>query len=292
MPRRALQLIFMLASLGIALGQKSETIYGKPPEVFVEGSGPPLVVLGGGTRGAAEFGPHVPLLARNFRVIRVQTLNIARAQERLPLPQGYSVKFESRALADSLDRLGIVTPADFVGHPFGALVVLDFALDHPDRVRSLTLAEPPAFWAVPRSELQGTTDMRTMYELCLVLEPTIEPTDDQLVRFLCALGNCGLNPPAPTDADSQAWAFRRSALRGLSAVATHSDNINRVKTFKRPVLIVTGADTISFHRRIDEILTTEFPAAQRLDLPGGHGAIASDASLFVRKFMEFVSQRP
>jgi hypothetical protein len=36
MPTRALKLIFMLASLGIALGQKSETIYGKPPEVFVE----------------------------------------------------------------------------------------------------------------------------------------------------------------------------------------------------------------------------------------------------------------
>jgi hypothetical protein len=62
-------------------------------------------MLGGGTRGAAEFGPHVPLLARNFRVIRVQTLNIARAQDRLPLPQGYSVKLESRALADSRDRL-------------------------------------------------------------------------------------------------------------------------------------------------------------------------------------------
>jgi pimeloyl-ACP methyl ester carboxylesterase len=281
------------ASLGAVLAQAYiKTVPSGTLESLVDGAGPPLVMLGGGTRGTAEFTPHVPLLAPTFRVIRVQTLNITSAQHHLPLPSGYSVKVESRALGESLDRLGITKPADFVGHSFGAFVALDFALYHPDRVRSLTLAEPPAFWAVPRSELQATMDMRKMYELCLTLAPTIEPTDDQLARFLCLLGNCGVKPPSPTDAAWQDWLFRRSSLRGLSTVATHTDDINRLKNFRRPVLIVTGTDTVSFHRRIDEILAAQFPSAERLELPGGHAAVASATHQFVRGLLAFLNRRP
>jgi pimeloyl-ACP methyl ester carboxylesterase len=247
-------------------------------------------MLGGGTRGVAEFDPQVPLLVGRFQVIRVQTLNIARAQAALPLPAEYSVKLESAELYQSLARLGIKAPVDLVGHSFGALVALDFALDHPDRVRSLTLAEPPAFWVVPKHELRSTTDMRSMFELSLTFKPMIDPTDEQLVQFLCALGNCGLKPPAQTDAQWKEWAFRRSALRGLSVVATHTDTIDRLKKFRRPVLIVTGTATVSFHRRINDILATQFPDVKRLELAGGHGAVATAPQQFVTGLMQFLNR--
>jgi pimeloyl-ACP methyl ester carboxylesterase len=271
---------------------RNKTAPSARPDPLVEGSGPPLVMLGGGIRGAAEFEPHASLLARNFRVIRIQTLNIASAEAGVPLPRGYSVKTESRALREALDRLGVSTKLNLVGHSFGALVALDFALDHQDRVRSLTIAEPPAFWVVPRSELQATPDMRAMFELSLALKPTIEPSDEQPVSFLCRLGNCGQRPPDPMDTNARDWAFRRSALRGLSVVATHTDKIDRVRAFRRPVLIVTGKDTVSFHQRIDDILAAEFPAAEQLRLPGGHGAVASDTEEFVRGLMAFLNRHP
>ena len=44
-------------------------------ESFESGSGPPLVMLGGGTRGAEEFIPHATLLAGSYRTIRLQTKN-------------------------------------------------------------------------------------------------------------------------------------------------------------------------------------------------------------------------
>lgn len=259
--------------------------------VIVDGSGLPLVMLGGGTRGVAEFAPHVPLIVGRFQMIRVQTLNLMRAQEALPLPAEYSVKLESAQLSQSLVALGIKTPFDLVGHSFGALVALDFALDHPDRVRSLTLAEPPAFWAVPEQEFRSTTGMRNMFELLLTLKPTIEPTDEQLVQFSCVLGNCGLKPPTQSDAQRKEWVFRRSALRGLSIIATHTDRIDRLKNFTRPVLIVTGTDTVSFHRRINEILATQFPDVERLELAGGHGAVATEPQQFVAGLMRFLNRR-
>src|ERR1041385_1246218 len=145
-----------------------------------------------------------------------------------------------------LDQFGVALPVPLVGHSFGALVALDFALDHPDRVQTLVLAEPPAFWVISPEERQATADMRTMGALLGTLGPTAEPTDDQLLRFQCALGNCGTRAPMPTEPAWVDWISRRSALRGLSVVTSHTDQISRLRSFRRPVLVITGSNTVSF----------------------------------------------
>ena len=247
---------------------------------FSEGEGSPLVMLGGGTLGAGEFAPHARVLAADFRVVRLQTLNIDRAQKKQPLPAGYSLKTESRAMAGALDQLGLTAPLDIAGHSFGGLVALDFALDHPDRVHTLILAEPPAFWAVPPEELRATTDMRMMVELLHTFGPAIEPTDDQFARFLQAVGSSNVKPPARTG----------EALRGFSVIADHTDDVSRLKNFRRPVLLITGSSTISFHRRIDDILATHLPLAERTQLPGDHAAPVSAQDGFISKVRAFLMQ--
>jgi pimeloyl-ACP methyl ester carboxylesterase len=259
-------------------------------QTFVEGAGSPLVMLGGGTFGAGAFAPHAHVLARDFRVVRIQTLNIERSQKQRPLPAGYSVKLESAAMTRALDGLGMSAPVDVVGWSFGALVALDFALDHPDRVRTLALFEPPAFWVVSPGELQADPGMRTMYELSKGFGPEREPTDDQYVRFLCALGNCGAKPPSSGEPERQDWVARRSALRGLAAVANHSDRRERLKTFRRPVLIMTGTETVAFHRRINDILAGDFPMAERVELTGGHSAPVTAREEFVAKLRAFLAR--
>ena len=259
-------------------------------QAFVEGEGSPLVMLGGGTFGAGAFAPHARILAQDFRVVRLQTLHFERSQKRQPLPAGYSVKVESAAMAKALDQLGLTKAVDVIGWSFGGVVALDFALDHPDRVRTLALAEPPAFWAVPGEELRAASGMRTMYELSRELVPEREPTDDQYARFLCALGNCGVKPPSVGQPGWQDWATRRSALRGLSAVPNHMDRIDRLKAFRRPVLILTGTDTVAFHRRINDILAASFPTAERVELSGGHTAPVTARDEFLAKWRAFLAR--
>src|SRR3982751_1825246 len=172
-----------LATLALVNGLMFSIEPQVPPaglQALIEGRGSPLVMLGGGTVGAAEFEPHAHALADAHRVIRLETINVERSHTGEALPRGYSVRTESAAMARTLDRLKIDRPVDLVGHSFGALVALDYALDHPHRVRTLTLAEPPAFWVVPPAELRESTDMRTMYELTRELTPDRMPTDDQL----------------------------------------------------------------------------------------------------------------
>ncbi|HEX4567430.1 MAG TPA: alpha/beta hydrolase [Vicinamibacterales bacterium] len=258
-------------------------------EAFSEGAGPPLVMLGGGTLGAGEFAAHARVLAAQYRVVRLQTLNITAAEKRDPLPAAYSVKLESAAMTRSLDGLGLTTALNVVGHSYGALVALDFALDHPDRIRTLVLAEPPAFWIVSPEE-RASDNFRAIDDLSRTLGPTVVPTDDQFVRFQCALGNCGARSPEPTDPAWKEWAWRRSTLRGLSVVATHTDDVNRLKSFRRPVLIVTGSTTVAFHRRINDLLARSLPQAERAELPGGHGAPAVAQAEFIRLIRTFVGR--
>ena len=257
---------------------------------LTEGQGPPVVMLGGGTGGAAAFAPHAQALAKDFRVVRPQSLRIERAQSKQPLPPGYAIKTESAALARSLDQLGLVEPVDLAGHSFGALVALDFALDRPDRVRTLVLAEPPAFWVVPPEEFRTAEEMRGMVELLRTFGPVDEPTDEQLVQFQSRLGRKEVKPPAPAQPGWADWVSRRSALRGLSAVANHTDEPGRLTTLRVPVLIVTGKDTVEFHRRINDILAASLPVAERVELTGGHGAPVAARDEFVSELRAFLAR--
>lgn len=288
----ALSVALATASAGVggvgALGVRAQTDLAL--QAFIEGEGSPLVMVGGGTFGAVAFAPHAHMLAKDFRVVRLQTLNLERSQQHQSLPPGYSVKVESAAMSRALDRLDITGAVDLVGWSFGGVVALDFALDHPERVHTLALFEPPAFWAVAPEEIAATPDLRRMVELTRELVPERDPTDEQYVRFLCALGNCGAKPPAVGQPDWQDWVTRRSALRGLSAVSSHTDRAARLQAFRRPVLIMTGVNTVPFHRRINDILAANFELAERVEVTGGHTAPITAREEFVATLQAFLAR--
>ncbi len=76
-------------------------------------------------------------LATRYRVITYDLRGHGRSS--LP-PLGYTLPHMARDLKDLLDNLG-VAKAHIVGHSFGARVALYFAIVHPERVRSLTVAD-------------------------------------------------------------------------------------------------------------------------------------------------------
>jgi hypothetical protein len=58
------------------------------------------------------------------------------------------------------------------------------------------------------------------------------------------------------------------------------------------LLIVTGATTVPFHRRINEVLAGQIPNSQRAELPGSHASVITSMELFVSVLLAFLPPRP
>jgi pimeloyl-ACP methyl ester carboxylesterase len=98
----------------------------------VEGRGEPVVLIHAGVANLRMWDAQVRALRDGYRVIRHDTRGYGRTETA-------AVEFSNRAdVAALLDHLGEAS-AHVVGLSRGGSIALDFAIEHPDRVRSLTV---------------------------------------------------------------------------------------------------------------------------------------------------------
>lgn len=160
----------------------------KTKKVLVEGTDLPIVMLNGGTADMSVFAPHSKQLSTEYKVIRMEQFNVQYATEDRTLPKNHSVQMESEAVKATLDSLNLHEPVVLMGHSYGGLIALDFALNYPNYIRSLVLIEPPVFAIakVKDTSFQGITQMQ---KLLKKLSPRSIITEDQVKAFRCALTN-------------------------------------------------------------------------------------------------------
>jgi pimeloyl-ACP methyl ester carboxylesterase len=253
------------------------------------GSGRPLVLVPGGLTGWISWKPHAARLSASFRVLRVQLLNVDYGLRKERLPEGYSVDMETRALAAAVDEAG-VKAADFAAWSFGAEVALSFAIAHPDRVRTLTLIEPPAIWVL-RSRGPLSIEMRDRQEKLRAMWH-VDASEEQLAWFSHFAGF------VPPDIDPRkmpqwpGWFEHRRSLAHGDAPYLHEDDIAKVRKFSKPVLLFKSRDSSDFLIRIVDILAEEFPHPAVHDLPGGHALHVVSMEEFFRIFLPFLEQVP
>jgi 3-oxoadipate enol-lactonase len=96
------------------------------------GDGPPLVLLHGSVHDSRLWNGVFAELARQHTVVRYDARGLGRSS-----PPTAPFRYEDDLLA-VLDHFGFQA-AGLVGLSMGGEVALDFALEHPERVRSLTL---------------------------------------------------------------------------------------------------------------------------------------------------------
>ena len=251
-------------------------------QLQVNGQGRPLVLVGNGLTGAVGWEPHAQQLAPMRCVIRAQPLSVQLGLERAPLPADYSVKMESRALAAALDELGWTQPVDVVGWSYGGLIALDFALDHPERVRSLVLAEPDAAWALPAYG-RGDPEARKVEEYALRWADGV--TEDELAVYLDEM--LGPGQSARDHPRWPVWSAHRDALRGAMAIYRPRDDLDRLRRFSKPVLLIVGEGTDRYNVAIAEVLGQSLPSARVVELPGGHMAPAIARDRFIEEMEGF-----
>lgn len=253
----------------------------------VLGEGTPVVLLGGGLLGADGWGQVPQALARTRRVFNLQSLAVQYGLEDRALPTDYSIRTEVEALRRTLDANGLVE-VDLIGMSHGGVVALVYALGDPRRVRTLTLIEPPAFWVLPN---HGRDDKGAREMQALVSSLRGGPIQEEHVeRFRCLLGDCeGGRSPRQLPQWPQ-WVRYRHSLRGLYTVGDYNDDPARLRGLTMPALIVTGAQTVSFHREMNEALLRTLPHAEALELRAGHNSPAADPDHFVAEWQQFAQR--
>ena len=254
----------------------------------VLGSGDPVVLVPGGLTGWLSWEPHAQKFSSDHKAVRVQLLSVDLGLRNEPLPANYSVDFETHALTTTLNELGI-SQADFLAWSYGAEITLNFALNNPDRIRTLTLIEPPAIWVL-RSRGPLSRKVQEQELFIKTLGPD-NVTEDQLEWFTHFAGF------VPEGADARAlpqwplWVQHRQSLRTGNIAFRHEDDIQRVRDFQKPVLLFKGEGSSPFLHEIIDILGEEFPNASVETLPGGHAPQIASMDKFMNIVDSFLTNK-
>ncbi len=105
------------------------------------GEGDPVVLLHSGGMSSRQWRLLGDVLSARWRVIAPDLIGCGGNPAFVDDP-AFDLQQEVDAIVASLPETG---PIHFVGHSYGALLALKIALQQPERVRSLSLYEPPAF---------------------------------------------------------------------------------------------------------------------------------------------------
>lgn len=254
----------------------------RPLLTDVAGEGEPLVLVPGGLTGWVSWVPHQERLSGRRRVIRVQPIHNELGSAGQTGDPSYNSEVERDSLRLTLDGLGI-DRADFGGWSAGGKALLDFTVNYPDRVRSLTLVEPASYWVL--DEL-GASDPRlrrfTQYLQGLTGKAI---TEDDLAVFLA---NAGFVDD-PTKARQHPYWERalphRMTLSWLSAelmVSKHS--VGDLKAITSPVLLTNGTVTDDWEKRVVDLLGELLPNARVVELDGGHAHHIESMDRFLAEF--------
>lgn len=113
-----------------------QTGKGAKVEVFINGTGTPIVLLPSRGRGAEDFDPLVPFLQqKGYQVIRPEPRGIGKSM-------GPTENITLHDLADDINQViqqVAKKPVIIAGHAFGNWVARMTAVDHPDAVRGVVI---------------------------------------------------------------------------------------------------------------------------------------------------------
>lgn len=215
------------------------------------GDGPPVVMLHGGLANSDYFGDQVPALARRHRVILVDSRGHGRSTRN---GQQFGYDLMTDDVAGLLDALRIARTS-IVGWSDGAILGLDMAMRHPERVDRVF-----AFGA--NTKTSG-------------LRPDVEQNPTFAGFIARARAEYGRLSPTPRDYD----AFLKQIGQMWESQPNWTDE--QLRRIRAPVLIADGQYDEGITREHTEYMAATIPGAGLLILPNvSHFAFLQDPTLF------------
>jgi pimeloyl-ACP methyl ester carboxylesterase len=245
--------------------------------------GEPLVLVHGSWVDHHNWDAVVPGLAGSFRVLAYDRRGHSRSPR---AAASYSVHHEVADLAGLIDALGLA-PAHVAGNSSGGSIALRLAAARPDLVRSLIVNEPPLLDLLAEHPMLPAI-MERIRPLGGLLEAgdhegaarqfveTVAFGPGMWERIPAAIRETAIrNAPTFLDElrDPEFWSLDLEALRG----------------FSRPVLLMRGAEGAPFAPPIVEKLRAVLPHAETKVFAGaGHEPEVSHPDEYVASVGTFI----
>jgi pimeloyl-ACP methyl ester carboxylesterase len=233
----------------------------------VTGEGEPIVLVPGGLSGWLSWIPHAEQLSAERKVVRVQLRSVELAEAGEPYPADYGVHSEIDGLKSTVDDLGLES-FDLAGWSHGGLVALAFALEYPQRVRSLTVVEPAATWIL--KEVGWHPDKLATLEENDRLTERRDISIDDLRDFLVRAGFGNPGDDFEAMPSWPVWVRNRQVLSIIGTLWDYTGSLDRLRSLDFPVLGVKGTETTEDMIAIVDHIVGNARRGKLLELPGGH----------------------
>jgi 3-oxoadipate enol-lactonase len=217
------------------------------------------------------------LIEAGFRPVAPDTPGFGRS----PSVGKWSIQKAAGQLSSLLDEIG-ATSVHVVGLSLGGTIALQFALDYPERVRKLVLANTfahlrPEKWNqwiyfLQRLILVHTVGLEAQAKVVaqrIFPQPEQELTRIALVRTI-------------SNANPQAY---RAAMRSLATFNV----VSRLAEIRKPTLVMTGEKDTTVSYKNQRVLVDRIAGARQMMIPrAGHAASIDNYEMFNQGLIEFL----
>lgn len=257
-------------------------------QVDDRGAGDPLVLVPGGLTGWVSWIPHQERLVSRHRVIRVQPIHNELGSKGLPGDRDYTAQIERESLRLTLDALDLERP-HLAGWSGGGLALIEFAIEYPERVRSLTFVEPAAYWVLARlgERLDEVEDSNGLVHRLFGREVG----EDDLATFLQLGGLAETGQEVRSHPNWGRWMEHRMTLSWLSPLLDHPErSVAELARITAPVLVTKGASSTRLDRRLVDVLGERLPNARVMEFRGDHAHHIEQIDVFLDAFEAHLAQ--
>lgn len=253
-----------------------------------EGSGPPLILIHGSVSDYREWSKQIGPFAQKYRVIAISR-RYHWPNESPTAAADASVERQTDDLAAIMKELNI-SSANIIGHSFGGLISLNFALHHPELIRSLILAEPAASGVLANSPADNTVAKESQSIRAEMKEAFASGDQEIIVRTYA-------DHVAPGEFKKASPEMRQMLLANVAAFqldfTSHRPpfTCDDAKKIETPVLVLSGSRSPNGLQRIAEAVADCIKNAKLVKIPDAtHWMQHDHAEAFNHDVMMFLAE--
>lgn len=251
-------------------------------DTFGDHHKPPLLLLVGLSGAGAAFGRQAELFAKDHFVILPDHRGAGRSSR---TNGGYTIQQHAKDMASLLQHLAL-DPAHVVGSSTGGAIGQIMALDHPQQVRTLTMAS--SFARVDAYFRRQFTVRRK-----LIMDADLYNALSCSVLFLFAPEYASKHPERVEEWVTGAVAQtddREISAKRIDMILAH-DCSQHLRSIRQPVLVICGDQDFCTPLYLSEEIARDIPGAELVVLPGaGHLVYLEQEDRFFQTVRAFIGR--